>query len=268
LSLMDTLKTYFMVTRLNQVQDEVNRQKESGRPAESPPGSSAKRYEQTYYGPGPYNELQALEFMTPEEREAWVHGRPYPTRTCSIPTVRPVTTPSRTRVSRRGPTGEDVLWVLLWPVLAPLGLGVMVTSIGSLVFLGMEIAKLLPRWFVMGGSEVSVAAGLALLILPCVLIGGLLGWVLGRPFKKAPELVQLLLLILPTLISVPVLITQWGLRVPNLMDMSIPSWSLVGSLPSVVSDLFRVSFVGSYAIAFVSASWGLCIMLMKRMDMV
>jgi len=258
--LMDTLKAYFQAKRVGQLRDETSQSRTSAAPGAS--SASTPSEDRQYYGPGPFNTQQALEYLTPEEREAWEKGLPYPEkhRASSQPAPRPQPT-------ARSSSSEDsgALEFLLSPAIYTIGLAALVTVIGSLVYVGMQIHRLLPHWLALSGSSSATAFGLAILLVGSGLAGSLAGWIVSLPFRRAPEVLQVLLMGAPCAAVVPVLITMWGIvSIPNAAAWALPPPSVVRALPSIVSDLFRVSYFGTFTLAVVAAGWAMLLTMARR----
>jgi len=259
--LMDTFKAYFQSKRLRQLQEGPAPYSQELPSSDAKQGSPAPS---EYFGPGPGNTQQALEFLTPAEREAWEKGLPYPKKPTS---PSPHTTPRQLHAGSSRSGESHALALLAAPIIYPIGFAALVTVVGSLVYMGMRIHLLLPHWLRATGSAGDIGLGLGILVLGGAVAGGLAGWIISLPFRRAHEVLQIILMGIPCAIVVPLLITMWGFTyVPNALAWILSRVSLFDYMPVAVSRLMQVSYVGSSSLAVVAAGWAMLLVMAKRFD--
>ena len=129
MSFTDVLKAYFQSKAVRQA-----RERSQGSSAPSDSGSSpspTSGSEQTYYGPGPYTPQAALDQLTPEEREAFLTGKPYPSGSVSRST--------RSYPSYGSGGGGTVTWRSDWTEIPK---AILLTPVALVVFAALLVPDL------------------------------------------------------------------------------------------------------------------------------
>jgi len=250
----DMLKAYFQSKAVRQA-----RERSQGSSAPSDSGSSpspTSGSEQTYYGPAPYTPQAALDQLTPEEREAFLTGKPYPSGSVSRST--------RSYPSYGSGGGGTVTWRSDWTeipkaiLLTPVALVVFAALLLSPIYMGITCYRLWPAWVRMTETA-DFWIGIGILFGPIIVGGFLIGALVGRFLSRSDgfrgNLLAFIAYSIPVLLCLPIIVNAWWHSMPTFISQVTFPDDLLRVLPSQATTLLFADFRKVYSLLIVGGGW-------------